>query len=128
PAWDQAPNKEWQAHRMAVYAAQIDRLDHDVGQILDHLARSPAATNTLVLFLSDNGGCEENLGPKMTAPFVPRTAPDGGPMRLGNSPAILPGPADTYASYSASWANVSNTPFRLYKHWVHEGGISTPLI
>jgi arylsulfatase len=64
----------------------------------------------------------------MKALHVPARAPDGGPMRLGNSEEILPGAADTYASYGLPWANLSNTPFRTYKHWVHEGGIATPLI
>jgi arylsulfatase len=47
---------------------------------------------------------------------------------VGNIPGLMPGPEDTYQSYGIPWANASNTPFRLYKHWVHEGGISTPLI
>jgi arylsulfatase len=51
---------------------------------------------------------------------------DGRPVRTG--PGVMPGPEDTYIAYGRSWANVSNTPFREYKHWVHEGGISTPLI
>ncbi len=127
-AWTDAPDQEWQAHRMAVYAAQIDRLDQGIGKILARLKEAGADNNTLVLFLADNGGCAENLGANMHAPYVPEAAPDGSPMRTGNSTAILPGPPDTYASYGPPWANVSNTPFRLYKHWVHEGGIATPLI
>jgi arylsulfatase A-like enzyme len=119
---------EWQDARMAVYAAQIDRLDQNIGKIIAKLKEIGAAENTLVFFLSDNGGCAENLGPTTGGPYVPATAPGGGPMRKGNSPEIFPGPADTYASYGQAWANVSNTPFRYYKHWVHEGGISTPLI
>ena len=51
---------------------------------------------------------------------------DGRWVRTG--PGVMPGPADTYIAYGRNWANVSNTPFREYKHWVHEGGISTPLI
>jgi arylsulfatase len=49
-------------------------------------------------------------------------------VRIGNTPGVLPGPDDTYLSYDLPWANASNTPFRLYKHWVHEGGISTPFV
>ena len=49
-------------------------------------------------------------------------------MHFGNDPARMPGPENTYQSYGTAWANLSNTPFRLYKHWIHEGGISTPLI
>ncbi len=51
---------------------------------------------------------------------------DGRPVRTG--PDVMPGPEDTYIAYGRAWANVSNTPFREYKHWVHEGGIATPLI
>jgi arylsulfatase len=57
---------------------------------------------------------------------VPKQTRDGYPVRMG--PKVMPGPADTYVAYGPGWANVSNTPFREYKHWVHEGGISTPLI
>ena len=57
---------------------------------------------------------------------VPQQTRDGYPVRTG--PGVMPGPDGTYIAYGRSWANVSNTPFREYKHWVHEGGISTPLI
>ena len=127
-AWETVANKEWQAHRMAVYAAQVERMDRGIGAILDALRDTGATENTLIFFLSDNGGCAENLGSNNKALHVPHRAPDGGPMRLGNSPEILPGPGDTYASYGLPWANLSNTPFRTYKHWVHEGGIASPLI
>jgi arylsulfatase A-like enzyme len=126
--WSEAVNKEWQAHRMAVYAAQIERMDRGIGEIVKALEQNNAMQNTLIFFLSDNGGCAEALGANNKAIHVPKTAPDGGPMRLGNSPEIIPGPPDTYASYGLPWANLSNTPFRTFKHWVHEGGISTPLI
>ena len=56
----------------------------------------------------------------------PRQTRNGYPVRTG--PGVMPGPADTYIGYGLGWANASNTPFREYKHWVHEGGISTPLI
>ena len=52
----------------------------------------------------------------------------GEPVRLGNDPSLMPGGEDTYQSYGTAWANLSNTPFRLYKHWIHEGGIATPFI
>jgi arylsulfatase len=57
---------------------------------------------------------------------VPKQTRDGFPVRMGTK--VMPGPADTYVAYGRGWANVSNTPFREYKHWVHEGGISTPLV
>src|SRR5262249_5860009 len=130
PAWEDASDKEWLARRMAVYAAQIDRMDQNIGKIMAALRSSGAEQNTLGLFLADNGGCAEELGPNPhTLPLhIPRQTRDGRPVRSGNIPDLMPGPEDTYQSYGIGWANASNTPFRLYKHWVHEGGISTPLI
>ena len=60
--------------------------------------------------------------------IVPAADADGRAVRIGNEPSIVPGPEDTYASYGRAWANLSNTPFRFYKRWVHEGGIATPFI
>ena len=128
PPWNDVEHKEWQAHRMAVYAAQIERMDKGIGRIVEALRKTGELDNTLIFFLADNGGCAEILGPNARALHVPLKAPDGSPMRRGNSPEIFPGPPDTYASYGLPWANLSNTPFRTYKHWVHEGGIATPLI
>jgi len=127
PEWRNAPNHDWESRRMEIYAAQVDRLDVNVGKILSALRRSGIEENTLVFFLSDNGGCAEVLQPGGLS-FVPRTTHDGRPMHPGNDPAVMPGPIDTYQSYGIGWANASNTPFRLYKHWVHEGGIATPLL
>jgi arylsulfatase len=128
PEWEGAPDKEWQQRRMEVYAAQIDRMDQNIGRILAALRKTGQEENTLVLFLADNGGCAEELGPKAGGLHVPRQTRDGRPVRVGNLPAVMPGAEDTYQSYGVGWANASNTPFRLYKHWVHEGGISAPLI
>lgn len=127
-AWKDAPDREWQQRRMEVYAAQIDRLDRNVGSILDAVRRSGREQDTLIMFLADNGGCAENLPPDRINNNSPKQARDGRPMRPGNAPSILPGGEDTFASYGTGWANASNTPFRRYKHWVHEGGIATPLI
>ena len=113
---------------MAVYAAQVDRMDQGIGRILAALRESGVEQNTLVLFLSDNGGCAELLredGQRAREWPVTR---EGHAMRFGNIAGLMPGDAATYQSYDLPWANASNTPFRLYKHWVHEGGISTPLI
>jgi arylsulfatase len=128
PAWADAPDKEWQQRRMEVYAAMVDRMDYGVGRILTALRRAGVEENTLVLFLADNGGCAEELGPKAGGLHVPKATRDGRPVQVGNLPGIMPGPEDTYQSYGIPWANASNTPFRLYKHWAHEGGIATPLI
>jgi arylsulfatase A-like enzyme len=127
-AWADAPDKEWQQRRMEVYAAMVDRMDQGVGRIMDALRRTGHEQDTLVLFLADNGGCAEELGPKAVGLHVPQRTHDGRHVHVGNIPGVMPGPEDTYQSYGIAWANASNTPFRLYKHWVHEGGISTPLI
>ncbi len=122
---------DWEALRMAVYAAQIDRMDQAIGTILDTLEAQQALDDTLIFFLSDNGGCAEFLQEDTLAPTPHRyniPTVDGRPMHVGNLPHLRPGPADTFMSYDIAWANASNTPFRRYKSWVHEGGISTPFI
>ena len=129
--WADVEHKEWEDLRMAVYAAQIDRMDQGIGHILDALDRHGIADDTDVMFLSDNGGCAEFLREEGedAQPFryqIPTW--DGRRIKVGNTPRIAPGPDDTFASYDLPWANASNSPFRLYKHWVHEGGISTPFI
>lgn len=128
PAWTDVPDKEWQQRRMEVYAAQIDRMDQNIGRIIGKLRETGAYENTLILFLSDNGGCAEELGGRAKPLHIPEKTRAGEPVRPGNDPSLMPGPENTYQSYGIGWANASNTPFRLYKHWVHEGGISTPLI
>lgn len=110
PAWDDVPAAERDAWdlRMSIYAAQIDRMDQGIGRVVETLRRRNALDNTLIMFLADNGGCaEENIAGEMPT---------------------APGPINSFTSYRTPWANASNTPFRLYKHWVHEGGISTPFI
>ena len=144
--WSQVDHREWELRCMEVYAAMIDNMDQGIGRIISALKTTGDFDNTLVFFLQDNGGCAEGYGrsarnaptrasgptlAKMTADELqPRMQPqktrDGFPVLTG--PNVLPGPADTYIGYGRNWANVSNVPFREYKHWVHEGGISTPLI
>ncbi len=128
PAWENANDRDWQARRMAVYAAQITRLDRGVGAIVDQLREVGRLDNTLILFLADNGGCAEEIQADWKGLHIPKLTHDGRPVKVGNNPDVLPGPEPTYQSYGLPWANASNTPFRRYKHWVHEGGISTPLI
>ncbi|MEN6602245.1 MAG: arylsulfatase [Bryobacteraceae bacterium] len=108
PAWKDVKDPDMRDLRMAVYAAQIDRMDQNIGRVLAKLREMGVENNTLVLFLADNGGCAEEI-------------------ERGKAGA-LPGTPDSFTSYGLPWANASNTPFRLYKHWVHEGGIATPLI
>lgn len=144
-AWSDVKNREFETRCMEVYAAMVDCMDQGIGRIVAELKKQGELDNTLIFFLQDNGGCAEGMGrePKQKvladagtiAPLaadylqpdmIPKQTRDGRPMRQGYG--ILPGDADTYAGYGRAWANVSNTPFREYKHWEHEGGISTPLI
>jgi arylsulfatase len=133
PAWEETGDQAWQARRMAVYAAQVEIMDAEIGRVLNTLREHDQLDNTLIIFLSDNGGCAEEMPPGWMDDLrpmlhTPQSTPDGRRVRRGNAPDIDPGPADTYSSYGRPWANLSNTPFREYKHWVHEGGIATPLI
>ena len=146
--WEEVRHKEWEARCMEVYAAMVDSMDRGIGQVVAELKKRREFDNTLIMFLQDNGGCAEGMGrganvndrwvgaikdrkpmgPDELQPNIwpPMKTRDGRPVRGG--PTVMPGPADTYIGYGINWANVSNTPFRLYKHWVHEGGISTPLV
>ena len=128
PAWNDVKVQDWEASRMAVYAAMIDRMDQSIGRVMDTLKRLDIDDNTLVLFLSDNGGCAEFMAEDGWAKFMPDIHNDGRKIEMGNRPSLRPGGPLTYMSYDLPWANVSNAPFRLFKHWVHEGGISTPMI
>ena len=98
--------QEWDP-RMAVYAAMIDRVDQGIGTLLDKIREKRDLDNTIIMFLSDNGACAESYD---LVPDVP-----AGPRESGTG-CFLP------------WANASNTPFRLFKHWLHEGGSATPFI
>jgi len=110
--WADEKDKELMDLKMAVYAAQIERMDYGIGRVLKKIKEIGAEKNTLVMFLADNGGCAE-----------------GGPKGFDNRKnGLPPGGVDSYMSYGLSWANAGNTPFRRYKHWVHEGGIATPFI
>lgn len=138
--WNRVENKPWEIRCMEVYAAMVDRMDQGIGRIVDELKREKQLDNTLIFFLQDNGACAETVGRRQNAATQGKPIPldevrvevhpkftrEGAPLRSG--PGALPGPADTYIAYGENWANVSNTPFRYYKHFVHEGGISTPLI
>lgn len=135
PAWEEASDKEWRLRCMEVYAAQIDRMDQGIGRIMDSLKNTGQLDNTLVIFLSDNGACAEDIPSDVTKEEMVdqlQLARDktrrGEEVLFGNRPDVMPGAENTYQSYETAWANLSNSPFRLYKHWIHEGGISTPLI
>ncbi len=135
PEWPLAKHKEWLLRCMEVYAAQIDRMDQGIGRILRALEDEGELDNTLVIFLADNGACAEDIPDDLTVDelvnrlmIAKEHTRSGEPVHFGNDPGVMPGPENTYQSYGRAWANLSNSPFRLYKHWIHEGGISTPLI
>lgn len=132
PAWELSENKAWQQRRMEVYAAQIDRMDQGIGRIIAAVEETGKLNDTLIFFLSDNGGCAEEIQPSwsnfLRGRIAHATTRDGKAIQVGNEPECMPGGEETYQSYGVPWANLSNTPFREYKHWVHEGGIATPLI
>ncbi len=130
-AWEDAADADWEDLRMAVYAAQIDKLDRGVGRILSALKSRGMYENTLIMFLSDNGGCAEFLAEDGSLPQPSRYRgdnPDGTPLRIGNVSGRRPGGPQTFMSYDLAWANASNTPFRRFKRWTHEGGISAPFV
>jgi len=146
PEWKDEPMKAWQVRRMEVYAAMIDVLDQGIGRIISSLEEKGELDNTIIFYLHDNGGCAEPLnsnqqeipptedqkkGKAYAADSLftgkqPVYSRDGQFVRSGKG--VMPGPASSWVTYGEEWANVSNTPFRLYKHWAHEGGIATPLI
>jgi arylsulfatase len=108
--WDAlTPEKrdEW-ARRMEIYAAQVTRMDQNIGRVLDQLDAMGVADDTLVIFLSDNGGAAEDP-------------------RRGQPNAEL-GSRDSFRGYARPWASVSNTPWRRHKVTMYEGGISTPVV
>ncbi|MEL7335926.1 MAG: arylsulfatase, partial [Planctomycetota bacterium] len=136
---------DWDKRNMEVYAAMVDCMDRGIGRIVESLRQTGQLDNTLLCFFQDNGGCAENYGRRskfvaradqptlsplgddhLQLNMQPRQTRDGFPVRTGKG--VMAGPADTYIGYGGAWAAVSNTPFREYKHYTHEGGISTPLI
>ena len=122
----------------------IDNLDRGIGRIVAEFGRQGTLDNTLIFYLQDNGACAEGFGRyKPNRPYradykplgrdgfqtkiwPPMQTRDGRPVK--NGPDAMAGPEDTFTGVGRGWANVSNTPFREYKHFAHEGGISTPLI
>ncbi len=106
-----AEQQRFQATKMAIHAAMIDRMDREIGRILEQIRAMGAWDNTLIMFLSDNGASAEIL-----------IRGDG------HNPAAEPGSGASFLCLGPGWATAANTPFRWYKIWVHEGGISTPFI
>lgn len=111
--WDKLTDqqRDFQAAKMAVHAAMIDRMDREIGRVLDQLRAMRVLDDTLILFMSDNGASAEIM-----------VRDDG------HDPAAAPGSAASHLCLGPGWSTVANTPFRRHKTWVHEGGICTPLI
>ncbi|MFP6753924.1 MAG: arylsulfatase [Pirellulaceae bacterium] len=128
PAWDETDNKAWQQRRMEVYAAQVTIMDRGIGEVIAALKETGRFKNTLILFTIDNGGCHVEYGVDRKGNYLPEKTRDGHLLRPGNIPGLMPGPEDTYQSYGYGWANASNTPYRMFKQFDHEGGIRTPMI
>lgn len=127
--WQDNPTKEWDAMAMAVHAAMIDRVDQGVGELIETLKKNGQYENTLILFMSDNGAsnerCENYSPGDNDRPDMTR---DGRPIIYPKHKEVLPGPETTFASIGNDWANTANTPFRLWKARMYEGGICTPMI
>jgi arylsulfatase len=142
-AWeDDVPDREWEIANMEVYAAMVELMDAGIGQVVNSLKDQGILENTLIFFLQDNGACAEELdwidpqpadedlvpmkSGELQTLMIPTITRDGKPVRVMKDG--WPGPPESYTAYGLNWANASNAPFREYKHWVHEGGISTPLV
>ncbi|MFU8780807.1 MAG: arylsulfatase [Kiritimatiellia bacterium] len=112
-AWDKLTDeqKRFQATKMAIHAAMVDRTDREIGRILDKLESMQVLDDTLIVFLSDNG---------CSAEIMIRGQ--------GHDPSALPGSAFTHLCLGPGWSTCCNTPFRRHKIWAHEGGVSSPLI
>jgi arylsulfatase A-like enzyme len=110
-AWEDDPHQAWRIQAMEVYAAMVDCMDQNIGRIVGKLEQLGELDNTFIMFLSDNGG--------------------NGEFPTIKDASILPG-GPTYPTenghYGYGWANLSNTPFRMFKHYIHEGGIASPCI
>jgi arylsulfatase A-like enzyme len=112
-AWNDlsAEQKAFQATKMAIHAAMVDRMDREIGRVLDQIKAMNALDDTLIIFATDNGASAEQI-----------IRGDG------HDPAAPPGSAETFLCLGPGWSTAANTPFRLHKSWVHEGGIATPMI
>jgi arylsulfatase len=124
PPWESLPEDRRAdlAMRMAIYAAMVDRMDQNIGRVVSDLRARGELDRTLIMFLSDNGACAEwdPFG------FDVKSSPDN-VLHRGDDLARM-GSRGTYHSVGSAWANASNTPWRMYKHYSHEGGISAPCI
>jgi arylsulfatase len=112
-AWDALPDKDWESAKMEVYAGMVDRMDQGIGRVMDALKASGIEDNTLVIFFSDNGGCGSNSSSAAYKAYK-------------NGASV--GDKESYILCGPGWATAQSSPFRRYKTWTYEGGISTPMI
>jgi arylsulfatase A-like enzyme len=119
PAWTEVANKDEWDLKMAVYAAMMASVDEGIGKLVKQLEQSGELENTVIMFLSDNGACHETLDGRIEKDLKEFAS-------IAKTSSA--GEKGSYVAYGKEWANASNTPFRLYKHWAHEGGIATPMI
>lgn len=124
PAWETLPadRRADLARRMATFAAMVDRMDEAIGRVLADIRARGEEENTLVIFTSDNGACAEWDPHGFDIKSGPQNI-----LHRGTDLERMGGPG-TYHSVGSAWANASNTPWRLYKHFAHEGGIASPCI
>lgn len=116
--WEDVENLARERRRMEVYAAMVDSMDQGIGRVMDALEHGGLSANTCVIFLSDNGGCASHSGYQNADIRQAHAAYN----------KELPGSIDTYDYVAQGWGWAQNAPFRRYKVWTHEGGISTPMI
>lgn len=142
PWSSEVPDRDWELANMETYAAMVSLMDEGIGSVVNAIKNKGQLENTVIIYLQDNGACAEELewvqdrpqqdkikamtANELQTKMVPDITREGKPVQLMKD--AMPGPPESYTAYGLNWANVSNTPFREYKHWVHEGGISSPLI
>ena len=132
PEWESVENRTWESRKMEVYASQVHQMDQNIGKILATLKNNGMLENTLIFFLSDNGGCAEELGESWKG-FLKKLsgktiADNGDSIIFCNTLKVIPGGENSFQSCGLPWANVQNTPYRMFKHFTNEGGIRTPFI
>lgn len=117
-AWDTIKERKWEIEKMEVYSAMVDRLDQNIGRLMQALKETGQDDNTLIVFFSDNGGCASDI------------TPDGEKYQeyRDYNKGKVAGTKDSYIFCGPGWATAQSSPFRRYKTWTYEGGLTTPMI
>ena len=128
--WAENENENWDSRAMAVHAAMIDRMDQNIGKLIDKLEATGQLDNTVIMFMSDNGASSERPSQYGIGFDRPSETRDGREIHypVKKSEEHLPGPETVMSGIGPVWANVANTPFRYWKARVYEGGITSPFI